>query len=364
MIDESMGETGLRGRGRSGFLLCAFALVCIALPNRAQASGSSVASTTAGAEGALVFKALKYDFGRVFDIDDLVCNFAFENTGDATAVIRGVKASCGCTTPTLSRTSFEPGEVDALEARWDPKGIGRQSKTITVRSDALPLGMVTLTISAEISRFVQAEPGILKYGDIKMGQEHTGRVTFTCHDPNWEIQGVRTGNPNLRATLVEELSHGRKVVEITLGDGAPWGFLITKVYLDVLGRVTPDTGLVPHTAEFTVTGTLIGEISISAPMFAIGKITPGPFQAEIVLSRADGAAFEVVAVDVGPGAAPVGFEIRAEKSQEQGAFVQRLILSGDTGDYLGYLRGTVVFSTDVPGEGQRTLRFGGNVVSE
>jgi len=364
MIEAPNREAGRGSRANPCLLVSVVVMVAGLLPTRAEASHAAEPATSHAREGALVFKSLRHDFGRVFDIDDLVCSFTFQNAGDGIAVIKGVKASCGCTTPTLARTSFGPGETDVLEARWEPKGIGRQSKTITVRSDSLPGGVATLTISAEIRRFVQAEPGILKFGDIKLGQEHKGRVTFTSHDPNWELQSVRVGNPNLQAVLVEQQSHGRKVLEIGIGPDAPWGFLIGKVYLDVLGRVAPDAKLVPHTAEFTVTGTLIGEVSISAPMFSIGKITPGPFEAELVLSRTGGTAFEVLEASVGPGAPPVGFKVRAERALEQGAFVQRLILSGDTGDYLGYLRGTVVFSTDVPGEGQRTLRFGGNVVSK
>lgn len=328
----------------------------------AESVAASAARLAQMRSGALQFEKIVHDFGRVYDIDDLECSFAFRNVSGQPIVIEDVKASCGCTTPTLSKNTFQPGESDVLKAKWDPKGSGRQSKTLTVRSDALQGGAAILTISADLTPFVKSEPIAARFEDVRIGREHKMRLSLSCPDENWQVQSVRASHSHVQAAIVDERPGGLKDLEVTIMPGAPWGFLTSKVYVEMSGALETGGPPVSHTAELTASATVVGEVRISQPMFSIGKIGPGSFETELILSREDGAPFEVIEARVNPGGPPVGLRVWAEKGTDRGSFVQRLKLAGETGDYLGYLRGTVEFTTDVPGEAPRTLRFGGNVV--
>ena len=55
---------------------------------------------------------------------------------------------------------------------------------------------------------------------------------------------------------------------------------------------------------------------------------------------------------------PPGMTARVESNPDGS---KRLLLEGESGDYLGLIRGWVVLSTDVPGEEQRRLSVMGIV---
>ena len=46
---------------------------------------------------------LEHDFGEIWDLEEQQTVFNFENKGEGPLIIEEVKASCGCTTPTLDK---------------------------------------------------------------------------------------------------------------------------------------------------------------------------------------------------------------------------------------------------------------------
>ncbi|WP_040281153.1 DUF1573 domain-containing protein [Psychroserpens damuponensis] len=82
------------------------------------------------------FKTEVVDYGTITQNSDGTRLFTFTNTGDAPLLITNVKASCGCTVPTYSKTPILPGESGALNIKYDTKRLGSFTKTVTVTSNA------------------------------------------------------------------------------------------------------------------------------------------------------------------------------------------------------------------------------------
>ncbi|HAQ39129.1 MAG TPA: DUF1573 domain-containing protein [Saprospirales bacterium] len=84
-----------------------------------------------------------HDFGKVMEGDIVTHVFKFKNTGDEPLILKDVKASCGCTAPSWSRTPIAPGKKGEIEVRFDTKGRGQaggkpESKRITVTANTDP----------------------------------------------------------------------------------------------------------------------------------------------------------------------------------------------------------------------------------
>lgn len=86
----------------------------------------------------ITFEKVEHDFGKINEADGRVSTvFEFKNEGMEPLVLSNVRASCGCTTPTWTKTPIEPGQTGAITVTYNPNGRpGRFQKTITVTSNA------------------------------------------------------------------------------------------------------------------------------------------------------------------------------------------------------------------------------------
>src|SRR5688572_22429502 len=127
----------------------------------------------------IAFDAPDFDFGKVSDIEPLKHTFAFRNAGDQRLVVTEAKASCGCTTTTLAKQAYEPGEEGTIEAVWEPQGFGSQKKTVTVTTNGRP-ERTMLSVSAQVEPFVAFDPIYLSFNQVQLGREHTLRAALRC----------------------------------------------------------------------------------------------------------------------------------------------------------------------------------------
>lgn len=98
------------------------------------------------------FDHLTYDFGTVYEGEKMSHSFTFTNVGEAPLLISSTSASCGCTTSSVSKAPFKPGETGSIEVSFDSKGKnGDVSNTVRVASNAYPSPAV-LTIKAHVKK--------------------------------------------------------------------------------------------------------------------------------------------------------------------------------------------------------------------
>lgn len=96
----------------------------------AAAAYAAFLAPTALAGPAITWLSSVHDFGA-FDEDDGIvsCEIPYVNSGDSPLLLTGARASCGCTTPQISREPLAPGDTAAIVVSFDPTGRpGRFSK--------------------------------------------------------------------------------------------------------------------------------------------------------------------------------------------------------------------------------------------
>lgn len=99
------------------------------------------------------FNTLQYDFGTVKSGDPVNYDFVLKNTGKSDLIIRKIKASCGCTTATPSKSVLKPGESTEISASFRTAGYsGRQGKTITVITNDPRNSTLILRITGNVDK--------------------------------------------------------------------------------------------------------------------------------------------------------------------------------------------------------------------
>ncbi len=331
--------------------------------NIAPAAPAATSSITGGIP-RITFAKKIHDFGVITDVEDYYTTFSFTNTGTGTLVISEVKATCGCTVPTLIKTKYAPGESATLNVSFNPSGkAGRQNKIISVISNAQPQTVTKLAIRADVRPLVDFN-FFLRFGVVELGQQRTRRVVLSYFDPDLQITDLYATNPHLSLKLIDVGAPNAAggglpylaTIEVTLGADAPWGFLY-QTHVKFTGRGRAAEQFAPAAAPYTVmvTGQIFGEVRLDPIMLSSAKMLGRnrTFQLSAELTRASGAPFSVTDVRIAettiPGLKP------SVVANGPGAYT--VFLDGTTPASGGPVNGSVTVSTDVPGEEELSIRF-------
>jgi len=96
------------------------------------------------------FKHKDFDFGLIYEGEEVVHKFKFKNIGGSPLVISDVSATCGCTITTYSRKPIPPDGEGYIEVTFDSSGRkGMQHKAVNILANTQP-NRVELTFTAEI----------------------------------------------------------------------------------------------------------------------------------------------------------------------------------------------------------------------
>lgn len=100
----------------------------------------------------ITFNELEHNYGTLQKGGDGNCEFTFTNEGNEPLILTGVRASCGCTTPTWTKEPVMPGKTGTIKVRYNTNNIGSFTKTITVTSNAVNTAnsRITLKIKGKV----------------------------------------------------------------------------------------------------------------------------------------------------------------------------------------------------------------------
>lgn len=216
--------------------------------------------------------------------------FGFVNEGKTAVTIESLKPSCGCTTTTLDKKTYAPGEKGEVGARFDiGQRVGVQSKTVAVKIEGEPNPTV-LTLVVTIPDLVKIEPSLVIW---EMGEANKPKEIALRALPGQPIRilKVTSSDPGIRT----KVDTGR--------DGK-----------DYVISVTPDS---TETASFAILNieSSVGSEVKTFPAYAqvkpaaLGKKADAPGGKEEVRARLDigqqaGVQSKPVAVKVGGEHAP------------------------------------------------------------
>ena len=98
----------------------------------------------------ITFNELEHNYGTIQKGGDGNCEFTFTNDGNEPLILTGVRASCGCTTPTWTKEPVMPGKTGTIKVRYNTNNVGSFTKTITVTSNAVNATRSTLKIKGKV----------------------------------------------------------------------------------------------------------------------------------------------------------------------------------------------------------------------
>lgn len=115
------------------------------------------------AAGALQWERTSVEQTLPAGTDLVEVRFPFSNPENHAVSILHLQPSCGCTTPTVDKYTFAPGEKSVVTALFDAKGLsGLQEKTIQVDLDDQSKP-VTLTLRMTIPAWAEISPRVLSW---------------------------------------------------------------------------------------------------------------------------------------------------------------------------------------------------------
>lgn len=107
------------------------------------------------------FAESEFDFGDIRADSKVGHTFTFTNTGKSPLLIEDATASCGCTTPSWTKSPVAPGATGTIEVQFDSRGKqGIISKSVSVRANTQP-SRTTLLIKGNVLGTTPNKPGHL-----------------------------------------------------------------------------------------------------------------------------------------------------------------------------------------------------------
>lgn len=198
----------------------------------------------------ITFEETTYDFGDIYEEDGKATHvFKFKNTGTSPLVVSRVRASCGCTTPTWTRSPIEPGKSGTITVAYNPAGRPNAfTKSIAVMSNAKDEQVVLLIKGVVISKSAAENHKLpvvigdlrLKTKSIQMNNVYKGSTQIR----SVEIQNTSKANikpslqnlpPHITAKVTpEELApnqEGQITFTLNTNNCNQWGPIQQDVYL-------------------------------------------------------------------------------------------------------------------------------------
>lgn len=220
-----------------------------------------------------MFKNHSHDFGAVARGSKTVYEFELENIYEEEVHIAGVRASCGCTIPTIKQDTLKTWEKGAIVAEFNTRSfLGQRSATITVTIDKPFFAEVQLNVKGYIRSDVVFNPGTVNFGEVDFGSPNEKRVELSyAGRDSWKILDVRSANPNLEVELNEKERGGGRVqydMLVRLKGDAPEGYLE-----DQLTIVTDDARL--KNVTLPVEGRIVSPLTVSPGSLFLGVLQPG-----------------------------------------------------------------------------------------
>ena len=145
----------------------------------------------------------KHEFGVVPSFSNQEYLFEFVNNFEYPIHLVGVRASCGCTKPSIVTHQVAPGETAKVLAKYDTKNFRGNKKatvSVSVRRDQpyTEYGEVQFEVEGTIRRDVVLNPGTVNFSDVTLGEESVRSIQLLyAGNPEWKITDVKSTNPNI-----------------------------------------------------------------------------------------------------------------------------------------------------------------------
>ena len=242
-------------------------------------SGLSAQTSMAADWADAAFPIKTHDFGTVAVASKTEFTFPVVNTMGQPLHLSSVRASCGCTTPTIETAYVQPGQTGFVTAKFNTDTFrGKKGATVTIVIDQPMYAEVQLKVDGYIRSDMVLFPGSLEFGRLTQGDaaSKTTKVMYAGRS-DWQIVDVRTNKPWLLPSVKETVREGGRVnyeIQLDVRGDAPEGYFQDEIVIVTNDRNKPNVPL-------KVSGQVESILSLSPQSIALGSLKPG----ETVTSR-------------------------------------------------------------------------------
>jgi len=259
---------------RRGFLCGAVALsACCGQPAMAQEWAKKMFSVTS------------HNFGTVAKGSKTEYRFVFRNMYKEDLHVVGVRTSCGCTSPEVTKHDLKTHETAEVVAKFNTRTfLGQHGATLTVTFDKPFYAEVQLRVAGNIRGDVTFEPPFIDLGNVDLGAGAERQVRVTrVGSAAWDITDVRSANPSFEVNLSKPTrSPSQTAYDLTmrLKPDAPAGYVKGQLIL-----VTSD----PHATQIPmdVEGRVVAAVTVSPQLLSLGSVKCGGTVTKNVVVRAN-----------------------------------------------------------------------------
>jgi hypothetical protein len=216
---------------------------------------------------------LDHEFGTVARAAKVDHLFEMTNPFKETIHIASVRASCGCSTPTIVKDALETWEKGGINVRFNTRTFtGAKSATITVVIDQPYYAEVQLHVNGYIRSDVVIHPGVVRFESIDEGApaEQTVSVSYAGRN-DWQIVDVQSGNTNFEVELDQTKRQAGRVdyqLLVRAKETLPAGY-----FNDQLVLVTNDSRA--RQVPLRVEGNVVAGLTVSPASLFLGVVKPG-----------------------------------------------------------------------------------------
>ena len=145
----------------------------------------------------------------------VTAKYRFTNNSTSPVTIVDVRPSCGCTTATLAKKTYAPGESGEIEAKLNFAGhAGHQEKWIYVTTNSAGTEPTLLTLAVDIPPDITIEPQFVMWRIGDPLTPKTIRVVVPDGFPS-KIVAAQTDNPAIQVQLQEVMAGKQWEVKVT-----------------------------------------------------------------------------------------------------------------------------------------------------
>ena len=220
-----------------------------------------------------MFAETHHSFGTVARGAKSEYEFALTNLYKEEIHIASVRASCGCATPTITKSTLQSWEKGAIHVRFNTGSfVGQRKATITVTIDRPFYAEVQLAIDGVIRTDLMVEPGAVLFGAVDQGSttERHVRVSYSGGS-SWQITDVRSENSDLEVEILgRQQQIGRTVYDmaVRLVEPSKTGFFKSQM---LFVTNDPRSNQIPVTVE----GNVQSLLTVSPASLFLGVVEPG-----------------------------------------------------------------------------------------
>jgi hypothetical protein len=242
----------------------------------------------------IVFEETEFNFGEMYQQQEVSHTFTFTNAGDEPLLITDIVRTCGCTAATGGEELIQPGEEGTIEVTFESGTfLGLVDKVIKVLTNDPENAEVRLHVTGKVLSAVVVSPTMIYVRDAMLGDRITRE--FTIESADGKPLAIRSVSASSDALQVRyEPVPGR--------EGVAYRFTVEF-------EATPPTGVFHQSVEVLtdhpkqprivvpVSGRIMGHVSISPAAVLFRVVDPENVgKKRVTISKLGEGEFEITGV--------------------------------------------------------------------